>query len=164
MGTRHNKVRPGIGSQPTAGAHPHVYAAPDVPRFKHRQKYQAPRYAWLLAVTWLATFIGTVLHLLKAVTGADPNLWDMHALGDAVVTFCLFCTTCLLWNSWEREERFPELLPRAEYERRYPPTKAAPPAPSRPPNEDLPIHRRVPYVEDVTQTGSVVKPGEDRCG
>jgi hypothetical protein len=149
MGAEHN----GLHRQTTAGAHPHLYDATtgEIPRFKRKAKYEAPRYAFLLAGLWLASFIGAVLHLIQGIHGADPNQWDTHHLGDALVLLVLFIVTCCLWNSWEREERYPELLPKREFERRYPPSSAAPPAP-----EVRPFHRRLIYTDDVTQTGTTI--------
>lgn len=135
----------------TAGAHPHV--AVDVPRFRHRAPWLTPRYAPVIALLWLTTFIGAVLRFIQ---GIHWDHTDWHDVGDGAILTVCFVLTCLLWNAWEREERYPELLPKREFERRYPPTPASPP-----PRE---YHRRIPYVEDVTATGSTVEPGDDRCG
>lgn len=179
MGAEHNDTE--SHRHTTAGAHPHpAYTTQDIPRFKRKAKYEAPRYSFLLAGLWLTSFIGAVLHLIQAIHSPHPADWDTHHLGDAVILLVLFAVTCCLWNSWEREERFPEVLPKREFERRYPPSSAAPPARE--------YHRRIPYTDDVTMTGGqkldpqaepmrvmnkppadtswikMTEPGDDRCG
>lgn len=145
----------------TAGAHPHLYdaATQDIPRFKHKAPWLAPRYAPVIAALWLVTFIGAVLRFIQ---GIHVNHTDWHAVGDGVILAVCFVLTCLLWNAWEREERYPETLPKAEFERRYPPSSGAPPHTGET-NETRPFHRQIPYTDDVTQTGTTL-PEDGRCG
>lgn len=162
-----------------AGAHPH---ASDIPKFKRKRESVTPRYAPVLAIGWVVALFIAVFSFVRGITGWDVSWWNWHYVTDGLVWTALLVTISFLWEAWEREERYPELLPKREFERRYPPSSAAPPAPSRPPNDQLPIHRRVPYTEDVTQTGSVIsqwnadhpdpmfqdgpfpQAGDDRCG
>lgn len=130
---------------PAVGPHTaEIYAATEIPRFKHRASKSAPRYAWLLSILWLVTFIGAALRLIQGVHASHV---DWHDVGDGVILLAAFALTCCLWSAWEREERHPEALPKREFERRYPPSSGSDPMPERE------YHRRIPYDTQTTMTG-----------
>jgi len=123
-------------------------------KFKRRAKKIYPRYSPVLAIGWVIAVFCGLLSFVRGINGTDPQFWSWHYIADGAVWTALLVCISFLWEAWEREERFPELLPKREFERRYPPSSAAPPAPSRPPNNLLPLHRRVPYIEEITPTGN----------
>lgn len=130
---------------PAAGHHTaEIYAATEIPRFKHRADRAAPRYSPVLALLWLVTFVGAALRLIQ---GVHTSHVDWHDVADGVILLVTFALTCLLWQAWEREERYPEALPKREFERRYPSSSASPPMPERE------YHRRIPYDTETTMTG-----------
>jgi len=123
-------------------------------KFKRRAEKVRPRYSPVLAMGWAVSLFVAILSFVRGINGIDPNWWNWHYITDGLVWTALLVTISFLWEAWEREERYPELLPKREYDRRYPPSPGAPPASSRPSNDVLPFHRRVPYVEDITPTGN----------
>jgi hypothetical protein len=124
---------------PTAGAHPHphpnLYDATtgSIPKFKRERKREKPRLAPVMALAWAGAFIMAILGLVRGIHPiTEPDRWEPHYIVDSFVALVLVITISYLWAAWEREEQFPELLPRKEFDRRYPPSSAAPPTPSEP--------------------------------
>jgi hypothetical protein len=147
MRRQHNKQDE--SQSPVAGSRPHLYQAQDIPRFRHRVPSYTPRWSSVLGLAWGACVFAALVRYSKGIQGTcNIDRWDAHYIIDGFTYTIMLVLVSLLWASWEREEKYPELLPKREFERRYPPSSAAPP-----PRE---YHRRIPYVEDVTGTGSVM--------
>jgi|SRR5690349_2429870 len=160
MARRHNKQD--ALRFPAPGAHPHVYdaATQEIPRFKRKAVYQPPRYSPVLCLAWGGSLFIAILDFVKGIH-ADHTEW--HYVADGGVAVALLICVSFLWAAWEREECYPQLLPKREFERRYPPSSASGPCDPELP-ESRPFHRRLIYTEDNTATGSTINPGEDRCG
>lgn len=96
---------------------------PAVESFRHKAGYLPPRYSPVLAIAWLCA--GAI------VAAALVNLWlyrRWHYAGDAAVAGTLLVCISLLWSAWTREERYPQCLPKREFERRYPPSSGSGPS------------------------------------
>lgn len=119
-----------------------AFRAPEVRRFRHKADgYKLPRYWTVLGVVWLTLAWFVVHDLLGGIHGADIDRWDAGKLREALFLIGFLVTVSLLWSAWHREEQYPELLPDAEFEARFPPHPGAPPTTSR------------RYTEEVTPTG-----------
>lgn len=102
-----------------------VYKTGEIPRFKHKAKFR-PRYSPALAAVVTASFVGACMNLVRALHGAHTTL---HYAGDAATDLVLFVAVCALWSAWEREQEFPQQLPRREFDRQYPPSTGSGPMP-----------------------------------
>lgn len=169
---------------------PYLAAVEKDPKFKRARRRKSrdpdasgPRYAPVMGLAWIGTLTIVIINLVKGIHGPEPQMWYWHFIADAGVALALLAAISFLWAAWEREERFPELLPKKEFDRRYPPSSAAPPAPTALPYtmtgghtaggppirvQDLPrlpggpapgapetreFHRRIPYDGQTTMTG-----------
>lgn len=165
-----------------AGAHPHqtqAFTAPKTRRFKRGRHREVPRLAGALALGWAFAFFFSVLSFIRGIHPNQTPAIDWHYVTDGLVGTALLVTLSFLWEAWAREEEHPELLPKREFDRRYPPSSASPPATHVTPVTELrEYHRRIPYVEEITPTGTdkvaqwnfdhpdpmFQRPGDDRCG
>jgi hypothetical protein len=85
-----------------------------------------PRHAPLLSFVWCAAFYLTIHYCLLGIHGLHELNW--HYISDALSHLINMVLVSCVWLHWSREERHPELLPKAEFERRYPPGPGSDPA------------------------------------
>jgi hypothetical protein len=123
MGTEHT------GSHRFEAGDMPAYIATTVPRFRHKApRYMFPRYWTVLASVWLACFGFGVHDLVYSVHGPFLDDWNAEGFKTSLMWFGGLWLTTLLWKSWHREEQYPELLPEAEWNTRFPPGPGDPPS------------------------------------
>jgi hypothetical protein len=112
--------------------HPHKnWRTRDPDTFRHRAQSTVPRYSPVLVVVWVYALFMAILSFSRGITPSEFPAWNGHYVADGCSYLALLVMTSCLWSAWDREERHPELLPKREFDRRYPPSSGASPVTPR---------------------------------
>src|SRR6185295_4354379 len=98
-----------------AGAHPHVAVVPADPKFKRKREMQAPRMAPVMVITWLGAlfvFLTSLSTFGHTYFRDGAHVFDWPYAVNALLALIVIVETSYLWAAWEREETYPELLPK----------------------------------------------------